>query len=94
MGNSTAQILVIKPKSLTVADKKILREAGVVCIEAADPSSVRLLGVEPQPMNSHDLFYAAMQAIAKDKYNGNTAEQFAKTVAALTSASRALGDKT
>lgn len=93
MGNSTAQILVVKPKSLTVADKKILREAGVVCIEAADPSSVRLLGVEPQPMNSHDLFYAAMQAIAKDKYSANTADQFARIVAAMTAASRSMGDK-
>lgn len=86
-----AQILVVKPKSLNAADKKLLRESGVVVVESNDPASVRLLGCEPQPMNSTDLFYAAMKAIASDKYAGNTADHFAKQVAALTKASSNLG---
>lgn len=86
-------ILVVKPKSLTAADKKILRDAGVVCIESNDPASVRLIAAESQPIGGNDLFYAAMKAIASDKYNGNTAEVFAKQVSALVKAGNALGDK-
>lgn len=82
-----AQILIIKPRSLTVADKKLLRENGVVCIEAADPSSVRLITAEGQALSGNDLFLCAMNAIAADRYTGNTGEKFAQAVAALCKAS-------
>lgn len=78
-----AQILVVKPKTLTIADKKLLRESGVVCIEATDPSSVVLLQPESQPINSNDMFWAAMNAIVSDKYSDRSAVQFAKNMASL-----------
>lgn len=83
-----AQILVVKSKSLTAPDKKVLREAGVVVVEASDPASVRLLGVEPAPMDCNDMLYAAIQAIAGDKYSNNTCDAFAKQMAALAKANR------
>lgn len=84
-----AQILIVKPKALNAADKKLLRESGVVCIEATDPSSVRMLMPEGPPLDSSDLFRAAMKAIAADKYTSNTAEGFAKNVAAMLKAADA-----
>lgn len=78
----TAQVLVVKPKSLTAADKKLLREAGVVCIEAADPSEVRLLQPEGSVMSGDELFYAAIKAIASDPCN-RTSQDFAKTLARM-----------
>lgn len=85
-----AQILVVKPKTLTAADKKLLRESGVVCIEAADPASIRMLLPESPPMSSNDLFFAAMKAIASDKYSDNTSQVFTKHLAALVKASNAI----
>lgn len=82
-------ILVVKPKSLSAADKKLLRESGVVCIEASDPTSVRMLQPEGPALDGSDLFRAAMIAIAADKYSGNTAEVFAKNMAAIVKANSA-----
>lgn len=81
------QILVVKPETLTADDKALLREAGVVCIESSDPESVRLLTPEGPALGCNDLFRCAITAIAKDKYNGNTAEAFAQQVAAMAKAS-------
>lgn len=64
-----AQILVVKPKSLTPTDKKLLRDSGVVCVEAADPSQVRLIQPEGPVLSGDELFYAAMVAIAKGPSN-------------------------
>lgn len=82
-------VLVVKPKALNAADKKLLRESGVVCIEASDPASVRMLQPEGPALNGSDLFRAAMLAIAADRYNGNTAEAFAKNMAAMLKANSA-----
>jgi hypothetical protein len=89
----SAQILVVKPQTLNKEDKALLRKSSVVCIEASDPSSVRLLSAEGPALGGDDLFYAAMQAIASDKYTGNTAEVFAKQVAVLAKASRGISEK-
>lgn len=82
-------VLVVKPKALSAADKKLLREAGVVCIEASDPASVRMLQPEGPALNGSDLFRAAMLAIAEDKYTNNTTEAFAKNMAAMVKANSA-----
>lgn len=89
----SAQILVVTPGTLNDADKALLRESGVVCVESADPSSVRFLTTEAPAISGNDLFYAAMQAIASDRYSSNTADKFAKTVAVLVKASNALPDR-
>lgn len=78
----TAQILVVKPKSLTSGDKKLLRAAGVVCIEAADPSSVRLIQSEGSVVPGDELLYAAMKAL-RDQGGSGAKAVFTDTVARL-----------
>lgn len=78
-----AQILVVKPKALTAADKALLRKAGVVVVEAADPSSVRLIQPEGPALSGDELFYAAITAIYKGQDTG-TQRGFANLVANLT----------
>lgn len=78
----SAQILIVKPKSLTVYDKKLLRESGVVCIEAADPASVRLIQPEGATLNGDELFYAAVQAISKGGYD-STRKVFVDTLSRM-----------
>lgn len=85
----SATVLVVKPGSLSAVDKKLLREGGVICVESNDPNSVRLINAEPQPLSGNDLFFAAMKALASDKYNGNTADQFVRQVSLLVKASNA-----
>lgn len=65
-----AQILIVKPKSLTASDKKLLRDSGVVCIEAADPSSVRLIQPEGATLSGDELFYSAMKALSQEGSSG------------------------
>ena len=77
-----AQILVVKPKTLTAADKKLLRESGVVCIESADPQSVRMLTPEGPELSCNDLFRAAMLAIA-DSTSDGPRNLFARNMAAM-----------
>ena len=77
-----AQILVVKPRSLTAADKKLLREAGVVVVEAADPSSVRLLQPEGNVLPGDQLLYAAMKALSESGGSG-AKSTFTDTVARL-----------
>lgn len=85
----SGQILIVKPRSLAAADKKLLRENGVVCIEANDPSSVRLITMEGQALSGNDLFLCAVKALASDKYSDNTNQVFVKAMAALCKASEA-----
>lgn len=89
----SVQILVVRPKTLNAVDKALLRKSGVVCIEASDPQSVRLLSAEGPPMAANDMFRAAMMAIADDKISDNTAEAFARNMAAMLKASSALSPK-
>lgn len=79
----SAQILVVKPKTLNAADKKLLREANVVVVESNDPGSVRFLQAEGPALAPNDMFWAAMTAIASDQYTGNTRKKFVANLASL-----------
>ena len=78
-----AQILVVKPGVLSKADRAKLRRIDVVAVEADDPSSVRLISPETGALSGNDMLFAAISAIGKDRYNGNTQEQFVKIVVKL-----------
>jgi len=84
----SAQILVTKPKALSSADKAILRESGVVVIETNSPKDVRFLIADKPPLDSNDLFRAAMFAIADSSYV-DTKEKFAKNLALFVKANDA-----
>lgn len=56
------KVLVVKPQTLTVADKRKLRNAGVVAVEAERPDEVRLLQTEGPAMSGDELLFAAVRA--------------------------------
>jgi hypothetical protein len=76
-------ILVVKPGSLTLPDRKKLRQIGIVAVEAEDPASVKLISPEGPALGANDMLFAAMSAIAKDRYSGNTQEAFVKLAVKL-----------
>lgn len=57
------KVLVVKPGTLISADKRKLRNAGVVAVEAEHPEDVRLLSTEGPPMDGDELLFAAVRAI-------------------------------
>lgn len=73
-------IIVTKPGTLTAADRKALRDAGVVCIVAANPRDVRYLQPEGPPLGADDLFVAAMRGVGASEYSQKA---FAVAVAKL-----------
>ena len=82
-------ILVTKPGALSLGDRAILREQGIVAIEAADPTSVKLITPEGQELSGSSLFYAAMRALNTERaYASDARELFAKAVLAEVQAAR------
>ena len=77
------QILVTKPDTLNQRDKAALRRAGVVVIEADNPSDVKLIQANGAELSGGDMLYAAISAIAKDQYTGNVAQTFPKIMAQM-----------
>lgn len=75
------QVLVTKPGVLTAADKRMLRKAGVVPVEAESPEEVRLLQTEGPALGCDDLLFAAITAISRDRFSSNTTDMFAKLLA-------------
>lgn len=88
-----AQILVVKPGTLTAADKKKLRIAGVVTVEAERPEDVRLIGTEGPPLNGGDLAFAAIKALSGNGSGWDLREQFVKVLSGLLTEQRE-ADKT
>ncbi len=80
------QILVVKPGTLTVGDKRKLRRADVVTVEAETPQDVRLIGAEGAPLDGNDLFFAAMSALVNPGGTGFASDArsaFAKALHSL-----------
>lgn len=79
-------ILVTRPGTLDQKDKELLRESGVIVVEADNPDDVRFL--RPEADLAHgDMLYAAMQAIACGTLD-NQKEKFANAMAAIVKANR------
>jgi len=71
-----AQILVTKPGVLNRHDKAKLSKAGVVCVEAADPSDVKLIQATGAELSASGMMLAAMRAMARtDLTNPNSVRQ-------------------
>lgn len=80
----TKQILVVKPKALSPSDKGLLRKAGIVVVEAAEPSEVRLLSAEAPPIDGNAMLWSAMKALNQtfDTSSGRPQrEMFTKLIA-------------
>ena len=80
-----AKVLVFKPGSVGDAEKRALLEAGIVPIETADPSSVRLLEPEGDQIAGGDLLFAALHGLS---YDGTARVKFADKVLELVRESR------
>jgi hypothetical protein len=85
-------LLVVKPGSVSKADKAKLSAAGVIVLEQDDPTSLRLLKPACE-LTAHDLLLAAMRGVAKDSTAKQTfAENFTKFLEAAWA--RSNGEKT
>lgn len=79
-------VIVAKPGALTAADRKKLREAGIVCITTERPLEVRFLQPEGPQLAPHDLLYAAMLGVAESDFSK---KRFADATLALLKVARA-----
>lgn len=59
----TPSILIVKPGAMGDDARKALADAGVIIVEAADPSDARLITPEPLPVSGSDMLYAALGAL-------------------------------
>ena len=82
------QILVVKPGTLTVADRKALRTIGVVVVQAEDTSSVKLIDPAGPDLHGNDMLYAAMSALCGDGYRTDAREEFFAHAAKLMKSAR------
>ena len=80
------QILVAKPGTLTAADRKVLRSAGVIVVQVENPSEVRLIAAEGVSVNSDDLLFAALTGCS---YASGAQALFAKELLSIITKSRA-----
>ena len=62
-----SEILVTKPGTLSASDKRTLRKAGVVPIEADNPADVRLLNVEGSALSGDDMLFAVLSALSSSE---------------------------
>ena len=73
-------ILFVKPKALKPADKKALREVGIIVVEIADPSAVKFVRAGTE-LSSTQLLSIAAKVIHSATYDGPKIA-FGKAVAA------------
>lgn len=74
------QVLVTKPGVLTQNDKRSLRKAGVVPVEANNPDDVRLIQTEGPALAADDLLHAAISALNGDGYRSDARAAFMKVL--------------
>lgn len=82
------KLIVTKPGTLKAADKSALRKAGIVCVEAENPSDVRMIDVDFVEISASGMLLAAMRAIVKDRYTDNVAQKFPALLLAALEAER------
>ncbi len=80
------QILVTKPDVLNQRDKAALRKAGVVVVEADDPSAVKLLQPDAPEITGNDMLWAALKGLNAPNYEHRAV--FAKCMLSAMEANR------
>ena len=63
-------VLIVPPGAVEAADRKALRDAGVVVVELDDPTACQFVKAG-ETVSSSDMLWAAMDAIARDFGYGN-----------------------
>lgn len=69
-----AEVLLVPPGAIKAADRKVLRDAGVVVVETADPAACQFVRAG-EVVSSNDMLWAAMDALRTDKGYGKTGEE-------------------
>ena len=76
-------VLFVRPKEIRPADKKMLREAGILVVEISDPSKVKMTRAHAE-IHSTDLLGAALNAILSDPtLNKQVQSEFARRLAKI-----------
>lgn len=81
-------LFIAKPGTLSAADKKELRKAGIVVIEAADPADFRFIRAEAEVSGS-DMLFAAMEALQNADGIQTARQMFTFNIAKLVKAQHA-----
>ena len=76
----TAQILIVKPKTLNAADKAALRKAGVVVVESANPEDVKLIQAQ-QEMPASAITLAALKGLRSANDWNSSSQLFVRLMA-------------
>jgi hypothetical protein len=63
-----AEILITKPGALNQRDRKVLRDAGVVVVEAESPSDVKLIAASGAEVSAGNMLFAALKALSGGGY--------------------------
>lgn len=80
-------LLIVKPGTLSIADRELLVRASIVVVEAEDPASVRFLKPNAEVSGS-DMLMAALAALRDCGSISDARQQFTVTVANLLEASK------
>lgn len=72
-------ILFVKPRAISKADKAILKEAGVIVIEVANPADVKFTRAHAE-ISGSALLTAALRAISTNTYSRASIEKFGSLV--------------
>lgn len=74
---SDAAVLFVKPRAIKSADKRALRDAGIIVVEVENPADIKFTRAETE-LPCGDLLAIAAGAIAKFQY---ARESFGRAVA-------------
>lgn len=69
-----AEVLLVPPGAIKAADRKALRDAGVVVVETDDPAKCQFIRAS-ETVSSDDMLWAAMDALRRDFGYGNKGAQ-------------------
>jgi hypothetical protein len=75
-----AEILIAKPGALNQRDRALLRKNGVVCIEAENPSDVKLIAASGAEVSAGSMLFAALKALHGDGYRSDARTAFVKAL--------------
>lgn len=72
-------ILFCKPKAISAADKKMLRDAGVIVVSVDDPSAVKLTKAGAE-LSGSQMLSAAMAAMNNCQYGNSVKQEFGAAI--------------
>lgn len=75
-------IIIIKPKSLSAHDKRILLKEGLIVIEHENPNEIKTLN-HLSPIDDNEVLIASVQSILNNNYSDNAKKLFGENLLRL-----------